>query len=874
VTSLASRFRAGDFDRLCRVVEFGSPIIPLMAILGYLALTLDLSAMEWAGLLACFIAYVLGAGLYRTRRSLGPMRAISEFLAERELDESKAADLPLVGSISAQILVLPLDMRRSRFVTMLVLALLVPLAMTLCGFEGWLSEKNLRSFSLSMLVAALCTSTLQFYWARSGFRPLRAQLGGEFESASMGGREGEAVERSSLARSLQFAIVMPTLATLILTLNLISEERRGAAEADALGWSRVALSVVFDSLEQNEREDSAYLVESVDHRNTLQRAWPMPVELAVSSRGRVSGEASDGFSEPLLSALYAASSSDVQEGVLNIPGASEIGVFRRLDETTMLVAAIDRTAFAPSLLGIDASLGLLLVGLITLVWGLGELVGRDLIGSISSLRDAALVLAAGGRSDAANFETGDELGDLGRTLHGVGSNLQATTHRISEALDHVERMAGESMDVASELAASSASQLERLQGAMDLVVSIDARGCEVSQSAEALNLSVDESSSSIAELGAAGAELNETASVLSSKVDEVSNSMEQMVRSVKQVGATTEKLAGASEDTSSSMEEMASAMRVVDTSAETMASLSLDVVAKAEVGQEKVCQTIEGMEAIREATDAAERVIRGLGSRTLEIGGILDVIDDVADETNLLALNAAIIAAQAGEHGKAFSVVADEIKELADRVLASTKEIGGLIRSVQEESENAIGAIEAGSQSVMSGVDLSAEAGRTLEEITDASRQNGMRIGEIVSSVREQTKAAGHVVELMEKVRDSADEISTASADQDRGNEVIYRSALTMREVAQQVRHTTEEQSHGFGRIRESVEGVRSTIEHITGSLRLQAGACGDVSTFLQEACDGNRANDDAFRRLGDAMKELLSQASTLREDVERSQIS
>ena len=115
------------------------------------------------------------------------------------------------------------------------------------------------------------------------------------------------------------------------------------------------------------------------------------------------------------------------------------------------------------------------------------------------------------------------------------------------------------------------------------------------------------------------------------------------------------------------------------------------------------------MEEIREATEAAERVIRGLGARTSEIGGILDVIEDVADETNLLALNAAIIAAQAGEQGKAFSVVAEEIKELADRVLASTKEIASLIGAVQLESENAIGAIEAGSGSVRDGVELAAE---------------------------------------------------------------------------------------------------------------------------------------------------------------------
>jgi methyl-accepting chemotaxis protein len=318
------------------------------------------------------------------------------------------------------------------------------------------------------------------------------------------------------------------------------------------------------------------------------------------------------------------------------------------------------------------------------------------------------------------------------------------------------------------------------------------------------------------------------------------------------------------------MEEMASAMRAVDTSAETTANLSREVVSKAELGQAKVVQTIAGMEAIREATDVAEHVIRGLGARTNEIGGILDVIDDVADETNLLALNAAIIAAQAGEHGKAFSVVADEIKELADRVLASTKEIGSLIRAVQEESENAIGAIEAGSESVMSGVDLSAEAGRTLEEITVASRESGLRIGEIVASVREQTKAASHVVGLMERVRESAEEIGLAGSQQDQGNEIVYRSALAMREVAQQVRHTTEEQTAGFGRIRENVVGVREAVDQIAGSLGDQTGACRQVTEFLERVSQGTQSNEEAAEKLRESMREFISQAVSLREDAER----
>ena len=395
----------------------------------------------------------------------------------------------------------------------------------------------------------------------------------------------------------------------------------------------------------------------------------------------------------------------------------------------------------------------------------------------------------------------------------------------------------------------------------------------IADSSQTLNVSVEESSSSILELGAAGEELNETASVLSGKVNEVSSSIEQMVRSVKQVLENTEALSEAAVETSASMEEMAMSMREVDVSAEETARLSHQVVTSAESGQTRMVQAIEGMEAIREATETAERVIRNLGSRTREIGAIVDVIDDVADETNLLALNAAIIAAQAGEQGRAFSVVADEIKELADRVLASTKEIGGLIRAVQEEGSNAIGAIEKGAASVASGVDLSAEAGLSLEEITRASRESGSRIAGIVTAVREQAKAASHVVELMERVRGGVEQIRGAAAEQDRGNEVVHSSSVAMREVAQQVRGTTEEQARGSGRIRESVEGVREAVEKINRALQEQSVACRSAVEFLEAVYARTRSNEESSRRLDAVAKSLLHQAEALRQDVQRFEI-
>jgi len=869
--SLTNGSRTAAFDAVVWKIEFLAPIGPLVAVLAYQMLAVDLPAMQWLSLIACFLVYTILIGFIRIRttfRDANQIRLSLDLLGHAETsvapDEGERTALA-----AAQILDWPGEMRRARLYSMLALGAVTACLMVVLGFASWLSIEVLGSFGLAMVTASVACSALQFYWARHSFRSLRNDI----SMNSKGFMPCETIAMGSyLIHAIRSAVVVPALLSLLLVLNLMNADQREAAESLSLAWAETSISALLDS--EIKPDPSVRLRDRVAAQNEVQRAWPLVVELSLISLDRVvGGDGTWRISNGLMDGLDRALASGSRSGEIVEPAVAEVAVFARVGPVQVLVASVDRSQFVAPFLGMNSSIALLLVGLLLLIWVLGGVVGRDFRESLDGMVAAASRLSTG-RSSRMDFQTGDELGVLGEALFGVGEQWAATKNRFKHALDEIEKTAVGSMELASVVIASNSEQSERLQRAMDLVVSIDARGCEVSQFTDALNESVDESSCSIAELGAAGAELNETASILSSQVDEVSNSMEQMVRSVKHVSATTEKLAGASEDTSSSMEEMASAMRVVDTSAESMANLSLDVIEKAEAGQVKVCQTIEGMEAIREATDAAERVIRGLGSRTIEIGGILDVIDDVADETNLLALNAAIIAAQAGEQGKAFSVVADEIKELADRVLASTKEIGGLIRSVQEESENAIGAIEAGSKSVMSGVDLSAEAGRTLEEITEASRQSGLRIDEIVSSVREQTKAAGHVVELMEKVRDSAEEISMASAEQDRGNEVIYRSALTMREVAQQVRRTTEEQSLGFVQIRVSVENVRNTVEHIAGSLREQSGACGEVSVFLQQACEGIQTNDAAFEKLGGAMKELLSQTESLREDVESSQDS
>jgi methyl-accepting chemotaxis protein len=343
-----------------------------------------------------------------------------------------------------------------------------------------------------------------------------------------------------------------------------------------------------------------------------------------------------------------------------------------------------------------------------------------------------------------------------------------------------------------------------------------------------------------------------------------------MSRSVKQVAENTESLTEAATDTASRIGEMALSMRAADATAEAAMEQSRQVVAISERGQRRVRETIEGMEVIRRETGTAAEVIERLGARTGEIGAIVGVIDDVADETNLLALNAAIIAAQAGEQGRSFAVVADEIKDLADRVLASTKEIGTLITSVQDESAQAIRAVSDGSRSVVSGVALSAQAGESLEEITRTSRDSGDRIGGVVTTMREQAEVASRVAELMDRVREGVGVMRSAAEEQGLGNEVVFQGAVTVREVAQQVQGTTEEQTRASARIRESIEEVRRAVEQINSALEEQSAACRSAVEFVEDVAVRTQSNEESARRLGDATEGPLRQAEALRRDLGR----
>jgi methyl-accepting chemotaxis protein len=325
------------------------------------------------------------------------------------------------------------------------------------------------------------------------------------------------------------------------------------------------------------------------------------------------------------------------------------------------------------------------------------------------------------------------------------------------------------------------------------------------------------------------------------------------------------RLSTASRETSAGLAALAKANRGVDSAADSITAFSRDVLARAEIGRAKFGETVAGMEAIRTATRAAESVIRGLAARTQEIGGILDVIDDVGDQTSLLALNAAIIAAQAGEQGRAFSVVADEIRDLADRVLVSTKEIGGLIRAVQSESDHAIGAIEAGSSSVERGVELSVEAGRTLDEITEVTRETGTRIEGILDSVRAQASTLERVLGLVVRVESGVGELATAVDHRAGDRERAARAAQALREAMEEMRSAVREQSAQLSRIEFDLGNAHASARVVGSTLEEQSTSCRELARVVEQGADRLRS----LRRIGDeltlAHRTLRLQTDSLR---------
>ena len=182
----------------------------------------------------------------------------------------------------------------------------------------------------------------------------------------------------------------------------------------------------------------------------------------------------------------------------------------------------------------------------------------------------------------------------------------------------------------------------------------------------------------------------------------------------------------------------------------------------AEGGEQKVATATDEMQRIAGTVSTAADKIRSLEARTNEISSIAGVIKEIAAQTNLLALNAAIEAARAGEQGRGFAVVADEVRKLAERTSAATEEIGGMIGAIQGDTSSAVGTMDQALPQVERGVELAQEAAQSLRDIRDGASTTLSRIRDVALATREQSAASNAIAQQVESIAQMVEETSAS----------------------------------------------------------------------------------------------------------------
>jgi methyl-accepting chemotaxis protein len=280
-------------------------------------------------------------------------------------------------------------------------------------------------------------------------------------------------------------------------------------------------------------------------------------------------------------------------------------------------------------------------------------------------------------------------------------------------------------------------------------------------------------------------------------------------------------------------------------------------------------EAIGGMQNIKETVEATAAVVNRLGKRSQEIGQILKVIDEVTDQTSLLALNAAILASQAGEHGKGFAVVAEEIKDLAERTAASTQEIAGLIASVQEETAESVQAMGRGLKAVERGVDLVKVTSDVLEQVADSSRQSADMARAIEKTTAEQAKGIAQITETSLSISEQIEQISGALQEQRKGSERIVQAAERMRDITRQVRSSTQEQTKGSRQIANAVGSVTAQAAHVARSTSEQSLGAQQISEAINRIQKITQETVDVSVEMDMAVQALKAKSDALQSELE-----
>jgi methyl-accepting chemotaxis protein len=450
-------------------------------------------------------------------------------------------------------------------------------------------------------------------------------------------------------------------------------------------------------------------------------------------------------------------------------------------------------------------------------------ISRYITGPIRNMQHAADRIASGDLSAVIDVRGRDEIASLGNAINGMSANLKgmlsgvrSITASVSSVTAHILKSSEDIMDIAQ----AQQRSIKDTSGSTD---SLNQAISSLAENTDSLRESAESTSRAVAQMSDSIERVSDSTDVFDRSTQETASSIHQMGASIQQISANLETLSRSAGEIASSISEVQANTREIEERAGESVGLAETVTLSASgKGTDAVCAAVEGMEEIRKSVTALTESINLLGKRSHEIGKILNVICEVTDQTNLLSLNAAILAAQAGEHGKAFSVVASEIKSFAERTAASTKEIEDLIKAVQRETGASVKMAAHGLETVEKGLALVCNVDEALQAIVVSADDSTEMSKAIQKATSQQAVGVRHITEAIEMMSNQVDQISRAMEEQDRGSKLIIEATERMREMSSQINTATLEQKNGSKQISQAVENIAVQTEQIAGTTRHQ----------------------------------------------------
>ena len=417
-------------------------------------------------------------------------------------------------------------------------------------------------------------------------------------------------------------------------------------------------------------------------------------------------------------------------------------------------------------------------------------------------------------------------------------NLTETVH-IRSAKDAFGRVIQSMTEGLRALVAQLHTSAHRIAATGSTIASLTKHDIEI---VEHVQRSAAQMSSTAHEMGASIEEVAQNVEMLSSSIEETSASVTQMTTSMGHIASKAKNLRNQTHQTIEFLNTTVASLDDVVQSTDESQALSQATIQDALGGQEAIEYVITNVETMQHTMTTAVESITRFAQRSSAIDTILDVIRDITEQTSLLALNASIIAAQAGVHGKGFAVVADEIKNLASGVGSSTKDIAAIVQTLQQETENVVLTIHEGASNVKEGIERTQQAREALRKILTSAERSSSLVSQIATTSHDLMTSSRHVSRAMGQVETMTDDITLETHEQEASTKQINDAIVLINNMTSQIQHATAEQSHG-------VQTLLATT--------------GDVTGLIDQ-------NFHSSQRISETTVELASQADILLRSVER----